>query len=138
MAARGVMHVALWAAQLLLFLAFAASGSMKLALPIAELARQAEWAADVPVALVRFIGVAELAGALGVVLPAATRIRPGLVPLAAAGLATVMSLAIVFHAVRGDDAFAFVFPPVFGALAAFVAWGRSRRVPIAPRGERAG
>ena len=133
MSARRGLGVALWVAQLLLFLAFAASGVMKLTMPIPELSQQAPWVADVPVALVRFIGLAELAGALGVLLPALTRVRPGLTPLAAAGLATVMLLAIGFHAMRGDDAIAFVITGILGALALFVAWGRSRRAPITPR-----
>jgi len=54
------------------------------------------------VTLVRFIGVSELAGALGLILPAATRIRPGLTPLAALGLSTIMALAMLFHLVRGE------------------------------------
>jgi putative oxidoreductase len=74
-------------------------------------------------ALLRFIGVAELAGGLGLILPAATRIRPMLTPLAALGLATIMTLAFVFHIQRGEwDALP--VNAVLGALAAFVAWGR--------------
>lgn len=128
------LHLALWAAQLLLFLAFAMSGFIKLTLPIAELSQQAPWTADVSPGLVRFIGAVELAGALGVLLPAATRVRPGLTPLAAAGLATVMLLALGFHAMRGDGPTPMAINAVLGGLALFVAWGRSRRAPIAARG----
>jgi hypothetical protein len=81
---------------------------------------------------VRFIGVAELAGALGLILPAATRIQPRLTALAAVGLATMMALAIPFHLMRGETG-AIVFNLVLGSLAAFVAWGRERRAPIEPR-----
>jgi len=75
--------------------------------------------------LVRFIGVVELAGALGVILPAATRIQPRLTPLAAAGLATIMVLAIPFHLMRGELK-EIVINLALGGLAAFVACGRSR------------
>ena len=93
---------------------------------------RAPWVASLPVALVRFIGVAELAGALGLVLPAVTRIRPSLTPLAASGLATIMALAIPFHLVRGETG-AIVFNVVLGALGAVVAWGRGRWAPITAR-----
>lgn len=82
--------------------------------------------------LARFIGFAELAGAIGLVLPAATRVKPWLTPLAALGLAVIMVLATAFHRIRGEaDLIAFNFVPAF--LAAFVAWGRWTRAPIAPR-----
>ena len=82
------LHVTLWMAQLLLALAFGMAGIMKSTQPVAELAVAMSWTADVPAALVRFIGASELAAALGLVLPAATRIRPLLTPLAAIGLAS--------------------------------------------------
>lgn len=84
--------------------------------------------------LTRFIGVMEVLGALGVLLPAATRIRPGLTPLAALGLFTIMVLATGVHVVRGDIATALPVVGSLGALAAFVAWGRGKKAPIAPRG----
>jgi putative oxidoreductase len=125
-------HIALWVVQVLLGAAFVVGGLMKAIMPVADLAQNAAWTADVPLALLRFIGVAELAGGLGLILPAATRIRPMLTPLAAVGLATIMTLAFVFHIQRGEwDALP--VNAVLGALAAFVAWGRVRKAPIAPR-----
>jgi putative oxidoreductase len=123
---------ALWLVQLLLAAAYAMAGVMKSTMPIAELAPKLPWTADVPVALVRFIGVSELAGAVGLVLPALTRIKPGLTPLAGAGLVVVMALASVFHITRGEFA-GLAFTMTLGALAAFAAWGRTARAPIAPR-----
>jgi putative oxidoreductase len=118
--------------QVLLGAAFMVGGLMKAIMPIADLAQNAAWTADVPLALLRFIGVAELAGGLGLILPAATRIRPMLTPLAALGLATIMTLAFVFHIQRGEwDALP--VNAVLGVLAAFVAWGRWRKAPIAAR-----
>src|SRR3954464_9187581 len=84
------LHIALWIVQVLLAVAFGLAGFPKLTQPIAALAAAMPWTRDVPSALVRVIGTAEIAGALGLILPAATRVRPGLTPLAAAGLVVVM------------------------------------------------
>jgi putative oxidoreductase len=126
------MGIALWIVQLLLAAAFGMAGFMKATAPMADLAASMGWPADLPPALVRFIGVSELAGAIGLVLPALTRIKPALTPLAAAGLVVVMALAALFHVVRGEFS-AIPINFVLGALAAWVAWGRTSRVPIAPR-----
>ena len=129
---RRALNVALWVVQILLAIAFGMSGLMKLTQPVADLAAQMAWVGSVPAALVRFIGLAELAGAVGLILPALTRIQPRLTALAALGLIVVMLLASVVHASRGE----FGMLPVnlvLGALAAFVAWGRSKAAPIAPR-----
>ena len=127
------MKVALWIAQALLALAFIAAGAMKLTQPLATLAASMPWTADVPGGLVRLIGLAEILGALGLVVPAATRILPRLTPLAAAALAVVMALASAFHLARGE---AMMLPAtlVLAALLAFVAWGRATRARVAPRG----
>ena len=126
------LTVALWAAQVILAVMFGMGGFMKMTAPMDTLVQTVPWSADLPVALVRFIGASELAGALGLLLPALTRIKPGLTPLAAAGLATIMLFAAVFHIMRGELA-ALPFNVGLGALALFVAWGRTRRAPIAPR-----
>lgn len=126
------LHIALWITQLLLGLAFAAVGFLKLTQPITVLAANMGWPGVVPAALVRFIGTCELLGALGLILPAATRIKPAFTPLAGAGLATVMVLATLFHLSRGELG-ALPITIVVGGLAAFVAWGRWKKVPIAAR-----
>jgi hypothetical protein len=130
---RKSLHVALWGAQLLLFAAFGVSGVAKLSQPLASLAAALPWTADVPGALVRFIGLSELLGALGVVLPAATRVEPWLTPLAALGLVIVTSLAAGFHFLRGEVLTVAAPSLALGALAVFVAWGRGRAAPVAPR-----
>jgi len=84
------------------------------------------------VALVKFIGFAELAAGVGLVLPAATRVMPSLTPLAAIGLAIIMGLAIPFHIMRGE-ANVIALHIVVVALCVFVAWGRFRRVPFGRR-----
>lgn len=125
------LHLVLWIAQVLLFLAFMGAGGMKLTTSTEQLL-QYDPTQSIP--LTRFIGVVEVLGALGMILPAATRIRPGLTPLAALGLFTIMVLAAGHHVMRGDIATAFPAIGVLGALAAFVAWGRGKKVPIAARG----
>lgn len=129
------MNIALWIVQVLLGIAFIMSGGMKLAVPVEELAKQggagAEWMLQMAW-LVKFIGISEVAGGLGVILPAATHIKPMLTPLAAVGLVVIMVLATGFHAMRGE--FSHIPPTlILGAIAAFVAWGRTQKVPIAPR-----
>ncbi len=126
------LHIGLWIAQALLALGFGMAGFMKIGTPIDELAKSLPWVTSTPVPLVRFIGTAELLGAIGLVLPAATRIKPGLTALAGAGLVTVMLLASAFHLSRGE-AGALPVNFVLGGLAAFVAWGRWKRAPISPR-----
>jgi len=126
------LHVALWVTQVLLAAAFIMAGVMKSTTPLAELAAKLSWLTEVPAPRVRCIGLSELAGGLGLLLPAVTRIRPGLTALAGAGLTLVMVLAVLFHLSRGEVPGA--IPSVLlGGLSAFVAWGRFRAAPIAPR-----
>lgn len=123
------LHFTLWAVQILLAAAFGTAGVMKSTLPVPDLAQQLVWPGAVPAALVRFIGIAELAAALGMVLPAALRIKPVLTPLAGLGLVLVMVLASGFHVLRGE-LFALPVTIGLGVLAGFVAWGRLRRAPV--------
>ena len=90
------------------------------------------WVNDFPSALVRFIGLEEIAGGLGLVLPAITRILPWLTPLAAAALALSMIFAIVFNASFGDIPNV-IFTLVLLVLALYVTYGRWKRVPIVER-----
>lgn len=126
------LHIALWIAQVLLALLFAGAGSAKVMTPLPELAKSLPFTADLPGWLVRFIGISEIAGAIGLILPALARIMPRLTAVAGLGLAAVMALATVFHLFRGEIS-AMPMTIAIGAVAAFVAWGRWARVPIAPR-----
>ena len=128
-AAPAALRVSFWIAQVILFLVFAATGYLKVSRPIPALTRMMSWVGDAPPALVRFIGALELAGAVGVVLPAATGIAPWLTPLAAVGLLLVMVLAIPVHVKHREFARLGV-PIVVGLLAAFVAWGRFFAAPL--------
>jgi hypothetical protein len=119
------MTYVLWIVQGLLALLYLFTGGMKLTLPIEELTAQL----PLPGSFVRFLGLAEVLGALGLVLPGLTRIRPGLTPLAAAGLVVIMIGATVITAIVMDPVLALI-PLVAGLLAAFVAYGRWRLAPL--------
>jgi uncharacterized membrane protein YphA (DoxX/SURF4 family) len=119
----------LWVVQVLLALVFLFAGTMKFVIPAEEMAKQA----PVSVPFIRFIGVCELLGAIGLVIPSALRILPGLTPIAAGGLVVIMIGATVLTAQMGSLGPAMV-PLVVGLLAAFVAFGRVRLVQVQPRG----
>jgi hypothetical protein len=119
-----MMNYALWILQVLLGLLFVFAGGMKLVLPIEDMTRDIA----LPGLFIRFIGVAELAGGLGLILPALTGIRPALVPLAAVGLAIIMVGAIVISFMAGGPVAALV-PLVVGVALVFVAYGRGRLLP---------
>jgi len=121
------LNVVLWIAQVILFCMFMFAGGFKLAKPMLGVEQ-----GHLPYALVIFIGICEVAGALGVVLPGLTRIKPGLVPLAALGLSIIMILATLLHLSRGEASHA-VVPIILLAIALFVAWGRSKKAPFQPR-----
>jgi len=120
------MHYALWIVQALLALLFLVAGGTKLVMPIEEMTKDVQ----MPGAFLRFIGVAEILGALGLVLPSLLLIRPGLTPLAAAGLVIIMIGATAVSVQVGGVVMA-LMPFVVGILAAFVAYGRWKLAPIA-------
>ena len=115
------MNLALWIVQALLAALFLFAGGMKLITPIEEMTKQIA----MPGWFLRFIGVAELLGAIGLILPWLFRVRPGLTPLAAAGLSVIMIGATVVTMIIGDIATALI-PFVTGGLSVFVAYGRWR------------
>ena len=82
-----------------------------------------------PGLFLRFIGICEVLGALGLILPGLLRVRPGLTPLAAAGLVVIMIGATVLTLAGGQGAALALPPLIIGLLAAFVVYGR-RRTPL--------
>lgn len=126
------MNILTWILQVLLGLAMLGAGFMKLTTPIEEILAMGEpmaWVNAVPAWLVRFIGGSELLGGLGLILPSALRIQPRLTVLAAYGIATIMVLAAIFHAMRGEYP-AIVNNIVMLVIAGFIGWARSNKVPI--------
>jgi uncharacterized membrane protein len=124
------MDIALWVVAGLLAAAFLAAGLMKITTPKAKLVERLPWAADYSDGAVKGIGIVEVLGAIGLILPGITGIAPILVPIAAVGLAIVMVLAAVMHLRRGDGVAAVVPNIVLFALAVFVAWGRFGPYPL--------
>src|SRR4051812_12939559 len=110
--------VTLWIIQGLLAALFLFAGGMKLVMPIAALTQQS----SLPGWFLRFIGVAEVLGAVGLVLPGLLRIRPGLTPIAAAGLVVIMTGATLLTMPMGVAAA--MFPLFVGVLSVSVAYGR--------------
>ncbi len=124
------MKYALWIVQGLLAVVFLFAGITKLVMPYEEMV--AQMSLPLPEFFLRFIGVAEVLGALGLVLPGLLRIRPGLTPLAAAGLTVIMIGATVTTLATVDAVLA-VIPLVVGLFTAFVAYGRWRLAPLRDR-----
>jgi uncharacterized membrane protein YphA (DoxX/SURF4 family) len=118
------MNLALWVIAIVLAVAFAGSGLMKLVVPKDKLVAAGQgWAQDYSPTNIRLIGLVEVLGAVGLVLPAALHTAPILVPLAAVGLALVMVGAIVVHA-RRKEPMNIAVNVVLIALAVIVALGR--------------
>lgn len=124
------MNIALWIVQILLALAFAASGIMKVSQPMANLSKNmGAWVDDFGPRYVRLIGTVEILGAIGLIIPAVTHILPWLTPVAAIGLALTMLGAMITHGRRNE--FPNMVPSlVLLLLAAFVIFGRFVWVPI--------
>jgi uncharacterized membrane protein YphA (DoxX/SURF4 family) len=117
------MNVFLWIVQAVLAAIFVTAGLMKATQPKDKLASMLPWVQDFSPATVRFIGVMELLGASGLILPAATGIAPVLTPIAATGLAVMMALAVATH-IRRKEPSGIAFTAVLLVLAVIVAWGR--------------
>jgi hypothetical protein len=116
--------VVLWIIQVLLALLFLFAGGAKLVMPIEELTK----GTSLPGLFLRFIGVAEVLGAIALILPGLLRIRPVLTPLAATGLVIIMIGATVVNLI-GGQVVAAVITVVAGLLSAFVAYKRWRTAP---------
>jgi uncharacterized membrane protein YphA (DoxX/SURF4 family) len=119
------MNIALWIIQVLLALLFLFAGAMKLIMPIEEMTKQMPVA--IPGLFLRFIGVCEVLGGLGLILPGLLRIKTWLTPLAAVSLVILMIGAMAFSFMIGVTAASPAL--VTGLLAAFVAYGRWRLTP---------
>ena len=119
------LNVVLWISQGLLALLFLFAGGVKLIVPIAAMAKQV----GLPGWFLRFIAVAEVLGAIGLILPGITRIRTGLTSLAASGLVIIMIGATCVTVAAGSILQA-LFPLIVGLLAAFVAYARARLAPL--------
>lgn len=128
------MNLALWIVQVLLALLFLFAGGTKFIMPVEEMTKQMP---SMPGWFLHFIGVCEVLGALGLIFPWLSGIKPGLTPLAAAGLVIIMIGAVVLTLMTGEVIMALI-PLVVGFLLTFVAYGRWRPELRAGNTEREG
>ncbi|MCK1297644.1 DoxX family protein [Bradyrhizobium sp. 24] len=126
------LRIGLWAAQVLLAFVFVSAGLIKLLTPIPQLAAMMPFAGEYSETFVRSVALVDLAGGIGILLPALTGILPRLTVLAALGCSVLQVFAFVFHVSRGEAATT-PLNVVLLALSSFVLWGRGRKAPIAPR-----
>ena len=126
------LRIGLWIAQVLVFVAFTLFGSMKFFVPIDELAAMWIWPGVVPPWFLHLIGLLDIAGGLGILLPALTRIQPRLGVAAAVGCVLLQISAVVFHTIRGECR-ALPLNFILLALSVFILWGRGTKVPITAR-----
>ena len=126
------LNIVVWVLQVILSLMFLMGGFMKLAMPIEELAANMAWINEVPAGLVRFIGLSEILGALGLVFPSLLRIQPKLTVYAAIGLALIMIPAANLHFSLHEYS-EIIINVVVGSIVALIAWARHKRVVIEPR-----
>lgn len=126
------LNIALWVAQVLLAAMFLMAGIMKATQPIEELSQSMTWVNDFSAGMVKFIGISELLGGIGLLLPALLRIKPIFTPLAALGLFIIMVLAFIYH-ISNAEYQALGINLILGAIAVFIAWGRYKKAPIQPK-----
>jgi len=96
------MNIAIWILQAILGGMFTMAGTMKATQPKEKLAEKMPWVNDFPAGMVKFIGLSQLLGGIGLIVPWATGIAPILTPIAGAGLAVVMLFAAIYHVRKGE------------------------------------
>ena len=121
------LNIFLWIAQVLLAATLIWGGYMKLFTPTVKLSAMWPWVAQIPTALLMFTGIVDLLGGIGLILPWLMKIKPKLTPIAAVGVVVLMLCACVFHVSRGE-ASVIGANIVFMLMAAFIAWGRFKKV----------
>ena len=117
------MNIAIWIIQILLGGMFTMAGATKATQPISKLSEKMPWVKDFPLPVVKFIGISQLLGGIGLILPWASGIMPILTPIAGAALALVMVFAAIYHISKGEYK-SIVINIILGGLAATVAYFR--------------
>jgi hypothetical protein len=129
--------IALWIAQLLLAAAYGLFGSMKATQPLDQLSIMMKWIPDFPPMFVRTLGIVEVLGAVGLILPSLLRIQPRLTVVAALCILAHQFCAVALHVSKGEfDVLG--LNAVLIVLAAMIFWGRRTKSVIAPRGSTNG
>ena len=126
-----IIHIILWVAQVTLTVLFIAGAIMKFQ-PIETTSAMMPWTGQVPIWVVRLLGIIDLLAAVGLILPSMLRIKPQLITWAALSIITLMFSAIVFHVSRGE-ASAIGVNIISAIIALFIVWGRLKKAPITAR-----
>lgn len=124
------MSIALWIVQILVALGFLMAGSTKTFTPIEKLRTMMSWTKHTTTPIIRLVGILEILGALGLILPVATKIAPILTPIAAICLVLTMIGAVIVH-LRLNEANRVAAPLVLLLLSLFVAIGYFFLIPVA-------
>lgn len=127
-----LFNILLWAAQAFVGITFTVMACIKIFKPIPELAAMWPWTGEYPVAMVRGLGLIDLAGGIGILMPSLTRIKPNLAVAAALGCFLLQICASIFHISRGEME-AIPVNGIYLVLTAFIFWGR-RKYPVLPNG----
>lgn len=123
-----VINILLWIAQVLIALTLLWAAYAKLIQPIEETAKMLPWALGNP-GLLKFTGIIDLLGGVGIILPSALKIQPKLTVWAAYGVVLLMMAGSVFHIMRGEASI-IGMNIVIIVFAIFIAWGRTSKAPI--------
>lgn len=126
------LNISLWVVQSLLSIMFIMAGTMNTVQPIEKLAPMMPWVTHVSPLLVRFVGISQLLGGIGLLLPSILRIKPQLTAWAAIGIVALLTCAVIFHISIGEINMIGV-PIAFGLISAFIAWGRMKKAVIEPK-----
>lgn len=119
------LNISLWIAQGVLAATLLFGGAMKLFQPIEKVSAMWPWTGQIPIELVRFTGIIDFIGAIGLILPALLRIKPILTSIAASGVIVLMICASIFHISRGEASQ--IMPNIiFAIIATFIALGRKK------------
>ena len=125
------IHITLWVAQVILTAILIMGAVMKFQ-PIEEISTTMPWTGQLPALIVRLLGVIDLSGAIGLILPSLLRIKPQLTPWAALCIIALMVCATIFHVSRGEES-VIGFNIFVAFVAAFIAWGRFKKASIASK-----
>ncbi|PSL23044.1 DoxX family protein [Chitinophaga ginsengisoli] len=120
------LNISLWIAQVFVAAIFIWAATSKLFQPIEKIAAMWPWTGEVPSLMVRLLGVVDLLGGLGLILPSLLRIKPRLTAYTAIAIIALMVCASIFHIARGEAA-VIGFNIFMAAIAAFIAWGRLKQ-----------
>lgn len=130
--AKNIIHILLWIAQGMLAFMFLFAGYVKTFQSLEQMSGMMAWAPEVSIYFIRLLGIVELMGAVGLILPSLLRIKPKLTIWASAACTLLMLFAMLFHLSRGEVS-EIGLNVGLGLLGIFIIWGRLTKAPIQAR-----